>query len=188
MTQLSEWLYRHCSWPALVAITIAYALFLQEIMAPQAAVMAAAAGAWGAPDGHFFYRPDELYAALDGWSAGARRAYRDFRLGQDPLWAMIYGAFLVTATSLALRKIAAPASSWRPLNLAGLLPASADLTENLLGIFIVGALPTHWPAVAGGMAVVTAFKWTTLAAAHLVLVAAILFALRRRWRPRRQAL
>lgn len=161
------------NWRAALLITLVYALFLSQVMAPQGAMMAASAGPWGAPDGHFYYSVDELYAAINSWPAAARDSYTRFRMGLDPLWALVYSSWLVILTGIGLRRGTRPQSHWRLLVLFPLLPMLADLGENLCGIVLVSALPERLDILARLTAVITAFKWTTLAAAHAVMIASL---------------
>ncbi|NND55381.1 MAG: hypothetical protein HKN56_10490 [Gammaproteobacteria bacterium] len=173
---LVDGLYRCANWRAGIIITLIYGVFLTQVMAPQGAVMTASAGDWGAPDGHFFYTPDELYAAIGAWNDTARSAYISFRLGLDPVWALVYGTWLMVFTGIGLRHATPAESRWRLLILLPLLPVLADLSENLLGIVLVRALPVEHSLLAWLTACVTAGKWLTLALGHLIALAALLAA------------
>jgi hypothetical protein len=182
--QILTQLYRLANFRGIALATAAYAAFLILVMAPQAEVMQQTAGEWGAPDGHFVYTPDEMYRHLSEWGDEARAAYTKFRLTLDPLWALVYGSFLLTITGTALRRCVATDSSWRKLILLPLLPMSADIAENFFGIALVAALPERIEWLAWLMAATTSFKWLTLALAHVVMVAVIAAALARAWRSR----
>ncbi len=174
MESLSNRLYRYSSWRSVLAVTLLYAFFLSQVMVPHAAEMRSFAGDWGAPDGHLFYSPAELYAHVDTWGAAGRNHYVRFRLGLDPLWAFSYTAFLVTLISVALRR-AIPASDLRRrLNLVPLIPMCADLLENALGIIIVGAIPARLDWLAALLGAVSFGKWASLAIAHLLLLYSLL--------------
>ena len=56
------------------------------------------------------------------------------------------------------------------MNLIPLLPLSADLIENALAIWLVSAWPVKMETVAWLAAASTAVKWSSLVAAHLVLL------------------
>ena len=172
-TRLTAFLYRFADWRIAILVTLVYGVFLTQVMAPQGAVMDATAGDWGAPDGHFFYTPATLYAEIGNWSMAAKSAYIDFRLGLDPLWAVVYGSWLIVFTGIGLRNATADESRWRRLILLPLLPVVADISENLLGIMLVTALPEQLPFLAWLTACITASKWLTLALAHLVALAAL---------------
>lgn len=177
---LSALFYRGSSWYTVAIVVLVYGLFLMFVMAPQGELMRTLASDWGAPDGHFFYTPDELYAQLALWSEAGRQQYIRFRLGLDPLWAVTYASFLITISSLCLN-YALPANDRRRLwNLLPLLPAAADIVENFLGVVLVSQFPERLDWLAWITACVTAFKWTSLGFAHVLMVWAIGMAFWRR--------
>lgn len=170
MEYLSKQLYRCSSWVSVLAATLLYGLFISQIMAPHAVEVRDFAGDWGAPDGHLFYTPTELYAHISDWSAAGREHYVRFRLGLDPLWALTYTAFLVTLSSVALRKGTTADDPRRLLNLVPLIPMAADLLENSIGIILISSLPTRLNWLAALMGAVSLTKWISLLIAHLILV------------------
>lgn len=174
MDSLSKRLYRYSSWHSVVAATLLYALFLSQVMVPHAAEMRSFAGDWGAPDGHLFYTPGELYAHISTWGTEGRNHYVRFRLGLDPLWAFTYTAFLIAVSSVALRKSTPENDPRRHLNLVPLIPMCADLLENALGIAVVSSIPARLDWLAALMGAVSLTKWTSLAAAHLILLYSLL--------------
>lgn len=176
MEYLSQHLYRCSSWITVLATTLLYGLFISQIMAPHAIEMRSLAGDWGAPDGHLLYTPTELYTHIGDWSTAGRAHYVRFRLGLDPLWALTYTAFLVTLSSLALRRATSPGDPRRLLNLVPLLPMAADLVENGLGIILVSSLPTRLNWLAALMGIVSFTKWTSLLIAHLLLLYSLVLA------------
>jgi hypothetical protein len=163
----------------------AYALYLTAIMPAQSIESHAYAGDWGGPDRHFFYTPDELYGEVSGWGAAGRQQYIDFRLGLDIGFALTYAAFLITVTSVAVRRTWPGNARRRQLNLVALLPMGCDLLENALGIGLVGTFPARLDAIAWLAAVVTALKWLSLALAHLVMIYALAAAAGNAFRHRR---
>jgi len=167
-------------WTIALAVAL-YALYLTTIMPAQTNASRAYAGEWGGPDRQFFYTPDELYAQVATWGAAGREQYIDFRLGWDIGFALTYAAFLVTITSVAIRRAWPADARRRRLNLVALLPMSCDLLENALGIGLVAAFPARLDAVAWLTAGVTALKWISLAVAHGVMVYALVGA---GWRAR----
>jgi len=179
MGSFSKVLYRWSSWRSVLAITLLYGFFLNQVMAPHAAEMQRFAGAWGAPDGHFFYTPTELYSHISTWDDDGRKHYVRFRLGLDPLWALIYSSFLITLGSVALRSATTEDDSRRLLNLVPLIPMSCDLLENGLGIGLVSALPMRLNWLAAIMGATSLVKWTSLAIAHLLLLYSLAIAVRR---------
>lgn len=162
--------------------TAAYAAFLSLVMAPQAEVMQQWTGDWGAPDGHLFYTPDQMYLHLSAWGTEAKETYTQFRLTLDPLWALVYGCFLLTITGAALLRLVSGESSWRKLILLPFVPVCADIFENFLGIALVAALPERINWLAWLMATTTGFKWGTLALAHIVMLTVVVLALARKLR------
>jgi hypothetical protein len=176
MEYLSRLLYRWSSWISVLGVTLLYGLFITQIMAPHAIEMRSFAGDWGAPDGHLFYTPTELYAHISSWTAAGREHYVKFRLGLDPLWALTYTAFLITSISVALRRGLTEHDPRRLLNLAPLIPMAADLLENGLGILLVFALPTHLNWLAALMGLVSMTKWVSLTIAHLILLYSLVLA------------
>lgn len=168
-------------WTLLVAVAV-YGFFLATIMPQQSADSRAYAGEWGGPDRHLFYTPDELYSHIPSWPTWGRQDYIGFRLGWDIGWALAYTAFLVIATSLALRRGFPPNHSQRRLNLAALVPGLLDLAENAAGIVLIANADERLNTLAWLAASLTGAKWITLVIAHLVLV----YALARALRPVRQ--
>ena len=166
------------AWTIALTIVI-YAIYLTSIMPAQSIESRVYAGDWGGPDRHFFYTPDELYAAVATWGPAGRRQYIDFRLGLDIGFALTYAAFLATVTSVALRRAWPGEARRRQLNLTALLPMGCDLLENALGIALVGAFPARLEAVAWLAAGVTALKWLSLSLAHIVMLYAVAAAARR---------
>lgn len=164
-------------WTLLGAIAV-YALFLTTIMPQQAADSSAYAGAWGAPDRHLFYTPDELYQHVSAWPIAGRDDYIRFRLGWDIGWALAYTAFLVIGTSLALRRRFPAGDFRRRLNLPALLPGLLDLAENAAGIVLVANATTRLDGLAWLAASLTCAKWITLVIAHVILLYALLGAVR----------
>jgi hypothetical protein len=176
MEYISKRLYSCSSWVSVLAATLLYGLFISQVMAPHAIEMRSFAGEWGAPDGHLLYTPKELYEHISAWTAAGRKHYVNFRLGLDPLWALTYTAFLVTLSSVALRRGTADGDPRRRLNLVPLIPLAADLLENGLGIVLVSCLPTRLNWLAALMGAVSFTKWISLVIAHLVLVYALVLA------------
>lgn len=157
------------SWTLLAAVAV-YAVFLATVMPGQARDSQAYAGDWGGPDQHFFYTPAELYRQIPAWPDAGRRDYIQFRLGWDIGWALTYTAFLVIATSLALRRAFATGHAQRLLNLPALVPGLLDLAENAAGIALVANADTRLDGLAWFAASLTSAKWITLVSAHLVLL------------------
>jgi len=173
MKKLSAWLGRLSSgYTILVSLTL-YIIFIGMVMAPESELVAKYAGAWGSPDGHLFYTPDELYAQIEMWGSAGRAHYVDFRLGLDPVWALVYTAFLITVTGVALRNTFAADDRRQLLNLFPLLPMLGDLTENALGMILVSSFPARYDGLAWLATSVSGFKWTTLVIAHLIMLYAI---------------
>jgi hypothetical protein len=176
---LASSLDRLSSGWTIVATVALYALYLTSIMPAQSLESRAYAGDWGAPDRHFFYTPGELYAEIATWGTGGRQQYVDFRLGLDIGFALTYTAFLITITGVAVRRAWPDDPRRRLLLLVPLVPMACDLLENALGIGLVAVFPARLPLLAWLAAGVTALKWTCLAAAHVVMLYAVLAALGR---------
>lgn len=176
---LSTWLYRLSSWRSFLAAALLYGFFIASVMPAQSEDSKRYAGDWGAPDRHVFYTPNELYAAVSSWDEAGRRDYVSFRLTLDIIWALAYTAFLVTAISCLLRYAGYQQRSAGLLNTLPLVVMLADYAENFLGIALVTNLPQRLDALAWLATVMTATKWTVLVLAHLVLLGALLLALRR---------
>ena len=164
-------------WTIALAVAL-YALYLTTIMPTQSMESRAYAGDWGGQDRHFFYTPDELYAQVATWGAAGRQQYINFRLGLDIGFALTYAAFLITITSVAVRRAWPGNEGRRRLNLVPLVPMTCDLLENALGIGLVAAFPGRLDALAWLATGVTALKWLSLAVAHVVLVFSLVAAIR----------
>ncbi len=162
-----------------IALSVAlYAFYLASVMPAQSLESQAYAGNWGGPDRHFFYTPGELYAQVATWGEAGRQQYINFRLGLDIGFALTYAAFLITITSVAVRRAWPGNEGRRRLNLVALVPMTCDLLENSLGIGLVAAFPGRLDALAWLATVVTALKWLSLAVAHVVLVYCLVAAVR----------
>lgn len=161
----------------MLLVTLVYGWFIATVMPAQSAISLTYAGEWGAPDGHFFYTPDVLYEQLKQWSDFGRNDYIRFRLSMDILWALAYTAWLIATISCALRLSGAHLSKWGNLNLLPLITMGADYIENGLGIVLVNALPERLDGIAWIVAGFTAFKWSSLALSHIVLITALAVAL-----------
>ncbi len=181
MNTLSAWLYRLSSAYTIVGSIALYAAFITWVMIPESELVQTYAGDWGSPDGHLFYTPDEFYTQIATWGDAGRAHYVDFRLGLDPLWALVYTGFLVAVTSVALRRACAADDPRRLLNLAALIPMLADLTENALGITLISAFPTRLDPLARTTAAVSALKWITLILAHAIMLYAMALRCRGWW-------
>jgi len=173
MKKLSDWLRGLSSGYTILASLTVYIIFIGMVMAPESELVAKYAGDWGSPDGHLFYTPDELYAQIELWGSAGRAHYVDFRLGLDPVWALVYTAFLVTVISVALRNTFPADDRRQLLNLFPLLPMLGDLTENALGMILISSFPTRYDGLAWLTAFVSGFKWITLIIAHLIMLHAL---------------
>lgn len=170
LTRLSTGLDQVSRGWTLLATVALYAVFLATVMPGQAEDSRRYAGDWGGADQHFFYTPAELYQHIPAWPEAGRRDYIEFRLGWDIGWAFTYTAFLVIATSLALRRAFPAGHPQRLLNLPALVPGLLDLAENAAGIVLVANADTRLDALAWFAAGLTSAKWSTLVLAHLILL------------------
>ena len=180
LQNLSSALHRISSVYTALLITLLYAYFIAVIMPEQSAMSATYEGSWGAPDRYFFYNPESLYASITVWGDAGRADYISFRLSLDIIWALAYSGFLITLISLGSRKAFAPDDRRQLLNLTPLLPLSADCIENALAIWLVSAWPVKMEAIAWLAAVSTALKWSSLVAAHLVLLYILVYLLEKK--------
>ena len=180
--KISNLLYRLSSLWTAIAITLIYSFFIATVMPSQSADSAAYAGDWGAPDGHLFYTPDELYASISTWGEAGRDDYISFRLGLDILWALAYTGFLVSWISCALRYSFYDTDSRRLLNLWPLITLFSDYAENALGILLVTNYNTQLNFIAWLAASTSAIKWVSLVLAHGILLYALGHALRKKLR------
>ena len=133
LSTLSHVFDRLSSVLTIVLAILVYGYFLSTIMPAESAASMGYAGEWGSPDRQFLYTPDELYEQLAGWGDEGRARYVSFRLGLDILWALAYTAFLVTITSVALRRAFGSEDVRRQLNLAPLIPLLADYAGKRFG-------------------------------------------------------
>ena len=173
LAALSCRLQRVSDWRTILLVLLLYNIFLSQVMAPHAEEMRSFAGDWGAPDGHLFYTPDKLYSELTTWGDAGRQHYIDFRLGLDPVWALLYTAFLVTTLSVALRRIYPMSSRMQQLNLLPLIPMLADLAENFMGVALVSAFPERMDWLAWIATSTSSIKWITLTIGHLIMLIAV---------------
>lgn len=182
LRKLSGVLYQVSSIWTAVAATLVYGFFIATVMPEQSADSVAYAGDWGAPDRHLFYTPDELYAAITTWGEAGRADYISFRLGLDIVWALAYTAFLVTLISCALRYAFDKNDRRCLLNTWPLITLLSDYTENALGIWLVSNYDHRLDVLAWATTGISALKWISLVLAHVILVYALISALRTRLR------
>ena len=150
-------------------------------MPEQSLISQSYAGDWGTPDSRFFYSADELYRQMAQWGEAGRAEYISFRLSLDIVWALAYTGFLVTITSVALRRAFAPGHPQRKLNLIALVPLLSDYAENTLGVVIASRFPDRIDILAWLAAGATSLKWISLVLAHLIMLYALGAAVRN-WR------
>lgn len=181
LTTVSKLAYRIFTIPASILVTLVYVWFIVSVMPEQSLQSAEYAGDWGAPDRHFFYTPDELYAEISGWSEAGRDHYINFRLGLDILWALAYTGFLCGWISVLLNSTVPSGDPERLLNLFPLITLVADYSENFLGIWLVANSATRMDAVAWLATGITGGKWMTLVMAHGILIYAVIRAWRHKY-------
>ena len=177
INSVSAWLHRLSNGYTVVIAVALYGAFLGWVMVPESETVRVYAGDWGSPDGHWFYTPDELYGEISRWGDAGRAHYVEFRVGLDPVWALVYTAFLITITSVALRGAFPADDRRRGLNVFALLPMLADIAENVIGIVLIRAWPERLDGLAWFAATVSGFKWCTLAIAHVIMLYALAAAL-----------
>ncbi|MGI9291582.1 MAG: hypothetical protein ACR2QG_09955 [Gammaproteobacteria bacterium] len=170
LNYVSNLLYRASSIPVALIVTLIYIGFMVSVMPQQSIESSTYAGAWGAPDRHFFYTPDQLYAEISGWSQEGRSHYINFRLGLDIIWALAYTGFLCSWISILLSAGGLPVSHSKLFNAFPLATLVCDYGENFLGIVLVANATNRMDTLAWAATLLTSMKWLTLVVAHLILI------------------
>ncbi|HYF62236.1 MAG TPA: hypothetical protein VD886_05435 [Herpetosiphonaceae bacterium] len=156
---LSAWFSRASSWPAALAATVVFAVFLTVVLPQQSRATRAVTGGARSPDTALFYTPAELYEIAEIYGPAGRAAYVRARWTFDVVWPLAYTAFLTTMLSIVVGRVAAAGSPWRLANLAPLVGMLCDYLENSATSLVLGRFPQRTPGVDMLAPLFTALKW-----------------------------
>jgi len=174
--RISDWLHRvSTGWVALAGLLI-FVLFSALVLPQQATKAEQETGGADSPDMSFFYSPDDLYRMAESYGEQGRQAYIRARFTFDLVWPLVYTLFLATAISWVFGKAFAPDSRWQRANLAPLLGAIFDYSENLSTSLVMLRYPAQTPIVDLLAPVFTALKWGFLGVSFVLLFGGILVA------------
>lgn len=129
---------------------------------------------YAAPDGMWWYGPDELRTTLGAFSMAQRTLYARSELTTDLVFPAAYG--MLFAILLARLYPRSPRVIAIPI-----LAAVADLVENSINVYLVWRYPDGWWTLAYIAGIGSAVSWGgASASAVLVIVGAVLALVRRR--------
>jgi hypothetical protein len=168
---------------ALVGLIIFLAFGALVLPGQSAAAEKASAGA-GSPDASFFYTPDGLIQQAEAYGQAGRAAYVRARWTFDLAFPLVYGFFLATSISWALRKVAPVGSAWQRLNLLPVAAVAFDYLENTATSLVMARYPAGTPLAAGLAPWMTLLKWVFVYGSFGILFAALVAVLVRRVRRR----
>lgn len=174
MKQISLWLYRYSSgWAALAGLGV-FLLFTALVLPAQAKQAEAISGGAGSPDTSFFYTPEMLYQMAEAYGPSGRAAYLRARFTFDLVFPLVYGFFLTTSLSWALKRSLPPESRLRLANLLPLLAVGLDYLENLSAALVMARFPASTPVVDWLAPVFTLLKWIGVGGSFLLLAVGLI--------------
>jgi hypothetical protein len=183
LQRISAWLRRvSTGWVALSALVV-FLLFTALVLPGQSAIAEQVAGDAGSPDTSFTYSADELYRMAEAYGAEGRSAYIRARFTFDLVWPLVYAGFLVTVISWVYGRALQPDSWWQLANLVPLAGALFDYLENVSTSLVMGRYPDQLTVVATLASVFTSLKWIFLGGSFALLLAGLVIAAWRRFKP-----
>lgn len=185
MRKLSDALLRFSTTPVTLTGLIVFVLFTLLVLPRQATQVDATAAGAGSPDLSFFYAPADLYAWAEAYGPAGRAAYVQARATFDVIWPLLYTFFLVTALGWLVRR-AGLTGIWRRAPLLPLAAALFDFLENAATSLTMLRYPAHTPFVDWLAPLFTAVKWTLVGACFLLLLGALIAAVRAGLQSRRK--
>ncbi len=161
--KLSSFFLNHSrGWVVLGCLAV-FLIFTALTLPAQNAQADAFSGGLGIPDTTLGYSADQLYHYAEIYGPAGRAAYIRARLIFDSIFPLVYGAFLVCATSWLVVKGGLVNTNWAHLNLLPLAGILLDYLENLSTALVMARYPHPTlllPHLAG---VFTALKWGFIA-------------------------
>ena len=182
LARLSHLLHKHAKgWPIFVLFLLD-AAFMGFILPMAQALMKFDSGGPGPLDLQFFYTPANAYEMVAAYGDYGRSFYRNVELTVDLIYPIVYTLFLSLLISWLVERGYSADSRMRRWNV---LPFGAWLFDLLENIGIVGMLSVFpsTPAVLGVLtALFTLVKWLFAGASMVVMLVALIAALRNGFR------
>ncbi len=163
-------------WVTLGAVAV-FLLFMAFVLPAQSA-QASGAEDVGSPDLSFFYTPRDLYRMAEAYGVQGRADYIRARFTFDLAFPIVYTFFLVTSISWLTRRSFASDSRWQLANLAPLVGALFDYLENVSASVVMARYPDPTPVIALLASVFTPIKWLFVGGSFVLLLIAIVAAIR----------
>ena len=185
MEKVSDWMVRVSSgWVVLLGLAV-FLLFSALVLPGQAARAEDYSGEIGSPDTSLFYTAGDLYAFAERYGAAGRAEYIRARFTFDRVWPLVYGLFLVTATSWLFARAGLRGSRWMRLNLLPAAGVAFDYLENISAVVVMARYPQPTLLLDHLAGVFTLVKWVCIAASFAVLLPGAFLAVRRIWMGRK---
>lgn len=177
----SEWAYRVLGrWPWALVAVVGFVTFLATVSTSQAEKTDEYAAGVDLPDTSPWYTPGDVYAAAEAIGQHGRDSYVEARYTFDVVWPLVYTIFFVVLISWVFRRVTAPGSRWRLINLFPLVPLLFDYLENLAAGIVMTRFPDETPVVVHALPVFSLLKWTTLSACFVLIVVGAVMTVRAR--------
>lgn len=157
---------------ALAAVGV-FVLFMLLVLPAQAEVSRRDLGGVGSPDTSLIYSAADLYGWADAYGADGRAAYVRARWTFDLAWPLVYGFFLVTATSWVGRRAYRAESRANLLNLVPIVAVVLDYAENVVTTIVMLRYPSETMVAATLASPVTLLKWLFVGGGFIALVAGV---------------
>lgn len=171
MRALSDWLVRvSTGWLALAAV-VGFLLFTALVLPAQPRIETTPGTQVSSPDLSFWYSAEDLYRTAEAYGADGREAYVRQRVTFDVVWPLVYVAFLGVTLSWVAGRLAGGARLWQRANLLPVAAGLFDYLENACTVTVMLRYPARAPIVGALAPVMSATKWTLLAASFVLLFA-----------------
>jgi hypothetical protein len=182
MKKLSAFFYKLSTRMVALAGLLIFLVFSAVTLPGQSALTEKYSHGLGAPDTTLFYSGQQLYSMAEAYGETGRQAFLHARWTFDLAFPLIYTFFLVTSSSLLLRKLTPAKSNWRLLNLLPLAAFVLDLLENSATSLVMHYFPTKIGLAQGLAPVVTPLKWLAVGLSFMVLILSVSLNLIRQFR------
>ena len=174
------YLSRISTAPVLLVSVIILLVFIFVIVPDMTRIMDELSSGLGSPDRLFYYDAQKLTAFAKEYANEGRHAYIRTRITHDIAWPFAYAGFFCLVIGYA-NNISIPRNNrLHRLNLLPLIPVGFDLLENAIVSIIMLDFPDPRPFLTHLAGIVTAVKWSSVAASVLTCLCAIGYAIRYR--------
>jgi hypothetical protein len=180
MNRLSRWLQRYSTGPVALAALLVFIAFSALVLPRQSRQerdqSRSSEGEVGTPDLSLFYSAGDLYRWAEAYGEQGRQEYVRARFTFDVAWPLVYTFFLVTAIGWLSARAFPPGSGWQLANLAPVLGMVFDFLENIATSLVMSRYPQPTTVLASLAGFFTLLKWGFILASFLLLAAALVTA------------